>query len=333
VSAVRLALVGVGDIARRGHLPALAASGGAELVAAVDADPARLDAPELPRGITRTARLEDVLADDGIDAVVVATPVDATPAIAVAALAAGKYVLAEKPPAPTLAEARAVAAAPGADERLAIGLTYRHHPAIDRLRALIADGALGRPLLIRNTISDEPADRDGDPEGYARRLAALGRAAPIVLDGVHACDRLNLLLGEEPADVAGWSLRTSHEYALPNVNGAVLGYADGTVARLEVIWLLPVLPPPAFTVAGPDGLAVLDPPTFALRVERADGSVEELPPPGDKTATCFALQLERFLAAVRAGRPPVPGIAEALASLELAERCAVAAGAATAIVP
>ena len=63
-------------------------------------------------------------------------------------------------------------------------------------------------------------------------------------------------------------------YATANVNGGVLTYADGTVARLEVVWLAPVLPRSQFVVTGPHGLATLDPPTFGLTVELADGTTE-----------------------------------------------------------
>ena len=114
--------------------------------------------------------------------------------------------------------------------------------------------------------------------------------------------------------------------ATANVNGGSLTYADGSVARLEVVWLTPVLPRSQFVVTGPLGLATLDPPTFRLTVELADGTTETLDPPGDKTEVCFALQLERFVDACLAGTRPVPGLAEALAGQELAERIALAAG-------
>ena len=178
-------------------------------------------------------------------------------------------MLAEKPLGLSVAETREVREAPGAAERLQIGLTYRHHPAVDRLRELIAAGALGRPLLIQAAICDEPANPEQDPRGYARRLRSLERIPPVVSDGVHACDRLNYLLGEAPVDVTGWSLRTDPAYATANVNGGVLTYADGTVARLEVVWLTPVLPQSQFVVTGPKGMATLDPPTFRLTVELA----------------------------------------------------------------
>jgi predicted dehydrogenase len=131
------------------------------------------------------------------------------------------------------------------------------------------------------------------------------------------------VLGEAPLEVAGWSLRTRPELASPNVNGAVLRYGDGTVVRLEVIWLVPSLPPSQFVVTGPRGRVVVDPPTFALTAE-IDGRTEELPAPGDKTQVCFDLQLERFLDACANGTPPSPGLEDAIAASTLCERIAAA---------
>ena len=87
-----------------------------------------------------------------------------------------------------------------------------------------------------------------------------------------------------------------------------------------------MLPPSQFVVTGPHGRAVLDPPTFALRVDLADGTVEELPAPGDKTEVCFRRQLACFVDHCLGGTPPVPGVDEGLASLVLAQRVAAAAG-------
>ena len=328
-AALRIGLIGLGDIAVHAHLPAIERELRARLVAVADVDEERLAGA--PPGVRATTDVASVLADPGVDAVVVATPPSATAGLVRSALAAGKWVLAEKPLGLSVAEAAGVQEAAGAAERLQIGLTYRHHPAVDRLRELIAGGALGRPLLIQAAICDEPADPGRDPRGYARRLRSLERIPPVVSDGVHACDRITYVLGESPVEVTGWSLRTDSAYATANVNGGILTYADGSVARLEVVWLTPVLPRSQFVVTGPKGLARLDPPTFRLTVELADGTTEELEPPGDKTDICFSLQLERFVDSWRAGRPPVPGLDVAIASLELAERIAQAAGVAPTI--
>lgn len=319
-----MAVVGLGDIAVRAHLPALVARHDVSVVAVCDADPTRLEAG--PAGARRTTDAASVIADGDVDAVVIATPPHATAALARAALEAGKYVLAEKPLGRSTAEAWALQDAPGVRERLQIGLTYRHHPAVDTLRELVRSGALGSPLFIQAAICDEAADPVGDPVGHARRLSSLERLPPVVSDGVHACDRINYLLGATPVQVTGWSVRTDPTFACANVNGGALTYADGTVARLEVVWLTPVLPASQFVVTGALGRAVLDPPTFALSVEFADGRRQQHDAPGDKTTVCFALQLERFVTHCFTGTPPVPGFDEALASLELAERIAEAAG-------
>jgi predicted dehydrogenase len=322
-----VALVGLGDIGLRAHLPALLNEPRVSMTMLADVDDERVaHAAGLVDGLRATTAVDDVLADPGVDAVVLATPPWVTSRLARRALEAGKYVLAEKPLAPTLADVAGIAELPQAQERLQIGLTYRHHPSVERLRELVHEGTLGTPLLIQASVCDERADPLGDPDGFARRLRSLEHNPPVVSDGVHACDRLNYVLGTGPVAVRGWSLRSDRTYATANVNGAVLEYEDGTLVRLEVIWLYPVLPPSQFVVTGPRGRAVLDPPTFALTIELADGTVEELAPPGPKTEVCFALQLERFVGHCLAGTRPVPGLDEAISSLALAQRIAESAG-------
>jgi myo-inositol 2-dehydrogenase / D-chiro-inositol 1-dehydrogenase len=320
---VRVGVIGLGDIAVRAHLPAILQEPRAELVAAADLDGERLE-PWVREGARGTTSAQELLEDPGVDAVIIATPSHATAPLTVAALEAGKHVLAEKPLAPTAAETAPVARVPGASERLQIGFTYRHHPAVERLRALVQGGELGSPLLVQVALCDEPATPESDASAHARRLRSLERAAPVVSDGIHACDRLLYVLGAAPVEVSGWSLRTDPAYASPNVNGGVLTYGDGSVARLDVVWLTPVLPPSQFVVTGPLGRATLDPPTFALDVLFADGRHEQHAPPGDKTEVCFRLQLGTWLGHVLDGTPPVPGLAEAMAGLELAERIALA---------
>lgn len=319
---MRVALVGLGEIALRAHLPALLRERRVELAALVEVDPGRLEAASalVPNALA-TPSFEDVLDDPTVGAVVLATPAWVTPGLIRAALEAGKHVLAEKPLAPTLAEQVALRELPGVEDRLQIGLTYRHHPAVEALRDLVAEGALGRPLFVQSSVCDERADPLGQPERYARLRRTLEHGLPVVFDGIHACDRLNLVLGDTPVDVVGWALTSSPDYASPNVNGALLTYADGSIVRFEVVWLYPSLPPSQFVVTGPRGRAVLDPPTFELRTE-IDGVADVLPAPGDKTACCFALQLERFVTACSEGTAPVPGIEAALAASGLAERIA-----------
>lgn len=95
---VRLALVGLGKIARDQHLPSIAADPRFELVAIVSRN-AELD------GVARFTALADLLASDvQVDAVALCTPPQPRHALAHLALAAGKHVMLEKPPGATLSE-------------------------------------------------------------------------------------------------------------------------------------------------------------------------------------------------------------------------------------
>jgi D-galactose 1-dehydrogenase len=98
VSKIRLALVGLGKIARDQHLPAIAADDRFELVAVVSRN-ADLD------GVSHFTTLADLLASDvAVDAVSLCTPPQPRHALAHRALAAGKSVMLEKPPGATLSE-------------------------------------------------------------------------------------------------------------------------------------------------------------------------------------------------------------------------------------
>ncbi len=101
---VRVGIVGAGQIARVQHIPALAATPGLALAAIANPFPV-----PVPEDVRLHASLADMLTDE-IDAVAICTPPQIRYGLAMAALAAGKHVLLEKPPAATPAEAIALGA-------------------------------------------------------------------------------------------------------------------------------------------------------------------------------------------------------------------------------
>lgn len=101
--AIRLALIGIGKIARDQHLPALAASAEFELVAAVSRH-------ATVEGVANFADIDALIASRlAVDAVSLCTPPVGRHAIAAKALAAGWHVMLEKPPGATLSEVRGLA--------------------------------------------------------------------------------------------------------------------------------------------------------------------------------------------------------------------------------
>ena len=100
-------------------------------------------------GVPVTSSLEDVLADDAIDAVAIATPARTHHPIVVGALRAGKNVIVEKPLADTRERgAEMVAEARERGLVLMADHTYCYTPAVLKIRELIADGELGEILFV-----------------------------------------------------------------------------------------------------------------------------------------------------------------------------------------
>jgi myo-inositol 2-dehydrogenase / D-chiro-inositol 1-dehydrogenase len=140
---VRLGLIGCGRLAERGWLAALERVDGARLVAVADPDPGRREAPRAER---RYERGQDLIAHGGLDAVIVATPADVHLEDARRAAAAGLPSLVEKPPAPDLAGASALARL----EPLPwIGFNRRFDPAVGALRDMVPPvGPVGLDLRL-----------------------------------------------------------------------------------------------------------------------------------------------------------------------------------------
>jgi D-galactose 1-dehydrogenase len=133
VTAVRVAIVGIGKIARDRHIPAIAQTEGIELVAAADPK-ASID------GIAHFATLEKLLASKtAIDAVALCTPPQARAALAAAAFKAGKHVLLEKPPGATVSELTPlIAMARETGKALFAAWHSRFAPAVEPARAFLA---------------------------------------------------------------------------------------------------------------------------------------------------------------------------------------------------
>lgn len=317
---VRVALVGLGAIGRGAHLPALSRNPSVELAMLVDPDAERqqLAAHQAP-GIATAANVDDVLADETIRAIVLATPPWATTSLARRLLSAGRYVLAEKPIAPSLAEAdplRELGAATLA--RLQIGLTYRHDPAMRQLRDWISGGRLGSPLLVRAHVYDERHDRD-DAEHTARIVETLAHGSPAIHEGAHVFDWLRYLLGDPLHVDDAWGIRTVADLPAPNLTGARITYPGGTVAMVEFGWLTDQLPRCELSFLGSRGHALLDGSNFALTLHTADGT-ERAEFPGERITRSFDRQLAAFVDLV-SGRTSAgePGLDDALASLRIGE--------------
>lgn len=133
MTTLRLAIVGLGKIARDQHVPAIAATDGIELVAVVSRN------ASLP-GVPHFTSLEELLGDgSSVDAVALCTPPQVRGAQAAAALAAGKHVLLEKPPGATVGELYPLIDLAARGGRILFATWHsRFAPAVEPARRLLA---------------------------------------------------------------------------------------------------------------------------------------------------------------------------------------------------
>ncbi len=149
---VRVAFIGVGAVVAYHHLPGLRLDSRARLAAICDADAALLARRQAEWNVEQaTTDALELCRSDRIDAVVIATPNDLHRPIAVAAAAAGKHVMCEKPLGLNAGEVRSMyEAARDAGVVHMTAFTYRFAPAMRYLRHLVKTGALGTPRHFRS---------------------------------------------------------------------------------------------------------------------------------------------------------------------------------------
>ncbi|HEY4240965.1 MAG TPA: Gfo/Idh/MocA family oxidoreductase [Kofleriaceae bacterium] len=321
---IRVGVLGAGSWGAN-HVRVLASEPGAQLVAVADPDAAK-DATiaALAPGADVVRASDSVIGSRDVDAIVIATPASTHVELALAALAAGKHVLVEKPLAMALPDAKRVAAAAAAANRtLMVGHSMVFHPAVRRLRALLAAGELGRPYYCHATRVN---------------LGRLRRdETALWCFGPHDLSMLDFILGEQPASVSACG-QAVLQAGVEDVAFLTLRYASGLLANLHVSWLHP-RKERRFTLVGsqkmvefddqaPEKLRIYDkgydrPPPFTqfgefLTIRDGDVHIPHVPMEEPLRA-----ELRHFLACIRSGQPPETDAASGVritAVLEAAER-------------
>lgn len=224
---VKLGLIGVGAAVRKLHLPAFSKLADDVEIAAVwsrSLERAQSFANEI--GASRAyADYRDLLADEAIEAVLVAVPIELNAALAIEAIQAGKHVLAEKPIAATLAEAQQVLAACRSTARaVAIAENFRYRADILEAKRLIEAGAIGNVQCFQlTTVFDLLADVRRIYIEQPWRKEPRHAGGLVVDAGVHAIAGLREIFG----DVEHVDARLMHHS--PATSGP-----DGVVMQLEL---------------------------------------------------------------------------------------------------
>lgn len=226
---VKWVVVGVGDIASKRVIPAILAEPESELYGLVTRDARKAEAYP---GVCAWGPLDDALHDDAVDAVYIATPVALHAPHAIAALRAGKHVLCEKPMAMNYAEAQGMATV-AAEARPLLGVAYyrRLYPKLLRLRELLRDGAIGKPVLAEAHCHSWLATGD---RGWLLDPALAG-GGPLYDTACHRIDVFNFLFGA-PAKVVALLSNAVHQVAVEDSATVSIDYANGVRGVVDVRW-------------------------------------------------------------------------------------------------
>ena len=224
-------LIGASTIAREWVIGAIRATGG-EVAGIFSADPARGRTFAAQNRIRRVASdLPDLLGDPNVQAVYVSSTNERHAEQTLAAAAAGKHVLCEKPLALTLAEARHMVEACRA-HGVVLGTNHHLRNAASHraLRAAIAEGRIGRPLFARvfHAVYLPP-----HLQGWRIRDKRAG--AGVVMDiTVHDADTLRFVLNDEPVAVTAMTQSAGMgEAAIEDGVMGVLRFRSGVLAQFH----------------------------------------------------------------------------------------------------
>lgn len=238
-SPVRVGLIGYGwwgkTIARQ-----ISQSDWLQLVAVAEVDAQARSAmanDALLNGVSVHASPETLIAQAGLEAVILCTPHPQHAQQIVQSAAAGLHVFCEKPLCLTLNDAqRAVAECQARNLVLGIGHERRFEPEIMALRALIAEGTLGQVLQIEANFSqDKFFALPKDNWRLSNQHAPVG---PLTATGIHLVDLSIALLG--PCESVWARLATlGSEFENGDTLGIMMGFPNGANAMISAVLATP----------------------------------------------------------------------------------------------
>ena len=190
-----------------------------------------------------TSSFDDVLADESVEAVVVATPVPTHYELARRALEAGKHVFVEKPPAMRGAEMEELCeVAEDRDRVLMPGHLLLYHPGVQKLKEIVDSGELGDVLYVYGNRQNLGTFRTNE-----NALWSLG---------VHDLSVLLYLIEEEPSEVRAHG-NAFLSRGVEDVVFCYLRFPSGKMAHMHLSWLDPHKIR-RITVVGNERMAVFD---------------------------------------------------------------------------
>lgn len=257
IDEIRWGIIGTGDVAEYKGGPPLYTASNSRLVAVMSRNAEKVARFGKKHGVEKTYTDAQALIDDPeVDAVYIATPPDVHRALAERAAKAGKHILLEKPMAPSVADCKAINAVCKAHGVQVIVAYYRRFfPVIQKMKALLDAGAIGKPIRARAIHTGYFKPRDDGERSWLTNIDRAGGG--FMMDaGIHRLDLFAHLLG--PAREVSAFTDTVHfdfEAGIDDSSTVIIRFENGAHATAEFNWNVGVVLD-EFEICGTEGRLV-----------------------------------------------------------------------------
>ena len=322
---VRFGIIGCGMIGHW-HAQALQSLPDVELVGAADGIPEFAAKFAARYGIRAFASSDEMFASDAVDAVCICTPSGLHAALGLQACNAGKHVVVEKPLALSLLDADAlIHAAESNRVQVAVISQLRFSPAVQRLKAAVEEGRLGRLVMADLTMEYNRTQEYYDQSGWRGTWAMDGGGA-LMNQGIHGIDLLQYVMGPVKS-VSARIATLVRSIEVEDTAAAVLEFANGALGTVQATTSVYPGYPRRLGIHGDRGSIVLE--EDALIVWDLAEPGDEPPPllgptangsandPGAFGIEGHARQLADMADAIRSDRKPLVDAVEGRKAVEI----------------
>jgi len=315
MSKLGIGFIGAGGI-HNAHAPSLVDNPDAYIACVMDVNPEACKKHCEQYGTENwTTEVDELLAREDVDAVIICTPTGLHKDMVLKAAAAGKHIFCEKPMAMSVEDCELMdAACKDAGVVLQIGFVRHFCNEWLKLRELIQSGIIGRPVQWRSVSGSSGAPT---PWFFDKELGG----GPFIDGAVHSYDWARYIFGEATnvvtdirklkADTTAWDTGT-----------VIVNFASGDQQLIIWSWGLPgmggkVSADSAHDVLGPLG-AITFPGGNQLKVHLEDGE-QLIDFEGDTGGDWFRKQMANFVECCQTGAQPIAGAKEGIEATRIAE--------------
>ena len=291
---------------------------GCRRIGAAEPDASRLEPMVAELGVQPFSDFDEALEHLRPSVVLVCTPPTLHVPQALAAVRSGAHVFVEKPLSHSLDGVdELIREAAERDRTLQVGYNWRFHPGVQRVKALVEQGAVGRILWARAECGQYLPDWRPWQDYRLSYTASRAKGGGIILESSHEIDYMVWFLGEvaEISCVAG--VLSDLEVDAEDTASMILRFASGCIGEIHLDFVQRT-PSRGCKVVGTEGTIIWDNTDSSVRVFTAqDGQWERIDVSCDRNDK-YVAEIESFLACVDGTQQPMVDADAARRVLEIA---------------